>query len=783
MHLIQRLRIPLVVAATIVVALASWLLGGGASAPQQTAGTALPASARPAAATYVGGQVCAGCHAKEAEAWRGSHHDLAMQPATAATVLGDFGGARFSHRGVTSRFFKRGDTFYVHTEGPDGKPADFAIKYVFGVTPLQQYLVEFPGGRLQALSIAWDSRPRAAGGQRWFHVFPHEKIAHTDPMHWTGIYQNWNLQCAECHSTGLRKGYEVTSDSYRTTWSELNVSCEACHGPGSRHAEWAKTAGEPYRAEDDKGFAYPTASRWREAWRFPEAGARYARRDRPADPAVSNTCAACHARRSTLADRDQPGAPLADTHHLAPLTAPNYHADGQQREEVYIWGSFLQSKMHQQGVTCMDCHDPHTAKPRVAGNALCTRCHDATAFDSPQHHFHKTGAAGAQCVACHMPTTTYMVVDARRDHSLRVPRPDLAQSLGVPDACTQCHADKKPAWAAAALDRWLGKDWRLRPSIGPALHAGETLGAKAVPGLLELAQSGAQPPLVRATAAQMLVPHMRPALWATAQELLKDADPEVRIAALGMIEPADPANRVQAAGPLLADPVRGVRIEAARVLAGIPEAQLPDERREAYRRALREYVEAQQQNADWPMANVNLGNLYLRLGRFDEAVAAYRHALKLDPLFVSAWVNLADAWRARGQEGAVEATLREGLAKLPRSPDLLHALGLSMVRQGDRSAALKSLGEAARLAPDRSRYAYVWAVALHAAGRSGEAVAALRAADRRHPYDVAILRALVSIERERGETRAELADVRKLAEALPDDPRVKAMVDELSRGR
>jgi Flp pilus assembly protein TadD len=288
---------------------------------------------------------------------------------------------------------------------------------------------------------------------------------------------------------------------------------------------------------------------------------------------------------------------------------------------------------------------------------------------------------------------------------------------------------------------------------------------------------------VRATAAQLLVPHMRPALWATAQKLLEDADPEVRIAALQMIEPVDPANRVQAASPLLADPVRGVRIEAARVLAGIPEAQLPDERREAYRRALREYIEVQQQDADWPTANANLGNLYLRLGRFDEAVTAYRRALKLDPQLVSAWVNLADAWRVQGHEKEAEATLRQGLARLPRSPDLLHALGLAQVRKGDRTAALKSLAEAARLAPDRSRYAYVWAVALHSAGRSDEAVAALRAADRRHPYDVAILRALVSIQRETGDTRAALGDARKLVEALPDDPRVKAMVDELSRAR
>jgi tetratricopeptide (TPR) repeat protein len=382
-----------------------------------------------------------------------------------------------------------------------------------------------------------------------------------------------------------------------------------------------------------------------------------------------------------------------------------------------------------------------------------------------------------------MPTTSYMVIDARRDHSLRVPRPDLAQTLGSPDACTQCHAGKKPSWAAAALDRWYGKGWRQRPSIGPSLHAATTQGAKAVPGLLALAQSGAQPPLVRATAAQMLAPHMRPALLATARELLQDADPEVRIAALAMIEAADPASRVQGAAPLLGDRLRGVRIEAARVLAGTPAERLPEGRREAYRRALAEYIEVQRQDADWPAANTNLGNLYLRLGRFDEAVAAYRKALKLDPLFASAWVNLADAWRAQGHEKQVEATLREGLAQLPRSADLLHALGLAQVRKGDKAAALKSLEEAARLAPERPRYAYVWAVALHSAGRPGEALAALREADRRHPYDPTLLGALVAMEREAGDARAALGHARKLAEALPDDPRVQALVAELSRGR
>ena len=501
-------------------------------------------------ATYVGAKVCKTCHEGEFKAWSGSHHDLAMQEATAATVLGNFADARFRHLGVESSFFKRGDKFMVRTDGPDGKLTDYEIAYTFGVYPLQQYLIAFPGGRYQALSIAWDARAKDQGGQRWFHLQPGEKVDHTDPLHWTGRYQNWALQCAECHSTDLKKGYDAASDTYRTTYSEINVACEACHGQGSRHVDWAREAKAPYAAHGDKGLP-ALATRWNEAWKFPTSDARFAVREKPADPAGMNTCAACHARRSTLSEARKAGAPLEDSHRLAMLTAPNYHADGQQREEVYVWASFLQSKMHQNGVTCMDCHEPHSLKLRAEGNALCTRCHNAAEFDAPKHHRHLSGGKGAQCVTCHMPTQNYMVIHARQDHSLRVPRPDLSQSLGSPNACTQCHTDKKPAWAASAMDKWYGKAWRERPHYGTTLHAGETRGALALPGLLELAASPTAPAIVRATAATLAQPYANPGTLLAARALLQDADPSVRIAALDLLTPLDVPNRVAGAAPLL----------------------------------------------------------------------------------------------------------------------------------------------------------------------------------------------------------------------------------------
>ena len=191
--------------------------------------------------TFVGAQACAGCHAAEFDAWKGSHHALAMQKATEAAVLGDFVGAQLKHFGVTTRFFRDGDKFMARTDGPDGELHEYPIAYTFGVYPLQQYLIAFPGGRLQALGIAWDSRSKDDGGQHWFHLYPDQNLKPGDPLHWTGRDQTWNYQCADCHSTNLQKNYDLATNTYATGWTDIDVACEACHGPGSRHVAWAKT--------------------------------------------------------------------------------------------------------------------------------------------------------------------------------------------------------------------------------------------------------------------------------------------------------------------------------------------------------------------------------------------------------------------------------------------------------------------------------------------------------------------------------------------------------------
>ncbi len=384
-----------------------------------------------------------------------------MQHATEQTVLGNFNDATYSFQGVQSSFFRRDGRYFIRTDGPDGQLADFEVKYTFGVAPLQQYLVELPGGRLQAVSVTWDARPREQGGQRWFRQYPNEKIDHTDELHWTRRAQNWNFMCADCHSTQVSKGYDAADDSFKTTTPKSRSVAKRATGPAPHTSN-----GPGARAADaGKGLTVQLDERRGVTWGRNAATGQPVRSKPRTTEREIEVCAQCHARRAQIAEGYQPGRPFMD-HYLPSLLVPGlYHADGQQQDEVFIWGSWLQSRMHAAGVTCSDCHDPHTQKLRAPGNTVCAQCHDASKYDASTHHRHQQGAAGAQCANCHMPQNTYMVVDPRRDHSMRVPRPDESVALGVPNACNACHTDRDAKWAAAIGARLARPRCRRLPDV------------------------------------------------------------------------------------------------------------------------------------------------------------------------------------------------------------------------------------------------------------------------------------------------------------------------------
>lgn len=671
-----------------------------------------------------------------------------MQAATAQTVLGNFDNARFTYAGVTSSFFRRGDKFIVKTDGPDGKLHEYEVRYTFGVEPLQQYLIELPGGRVQALSIAWDVR-----NKKWFHLYPKERITHTDELHWTAGSQNWNFMCADCHSTAVRKNYDEKTKRFHTEWSEVSVGCEACHGPGAAHIAWAN--GKPAKttpANDyDKGLSVRLDERRGIEWKLdPSTGTPSRSKPRDTEHEIQ-VCAQCHARRGQIAEGYSAGKPFLDYYLPALLGSPNYYVDGQQREEVYDWGSFLQSKMYARGVTCSDCHEPHSGKMLAEGNSLCTRCHAAAKYDAPSHHHHPAGSKGAQCTACHMPTATYMSIDPRHDHSLRVPRPDLSVDLGVPNACNSCHSERDTHWAAAQVKAWYGRNAEGFQNFAGAFHAADVGAVAARQRLRTIAGDTATPAIARGTALAAINTAAGRASRDAVASGLRDADPLVRLGALRALAHAPPELRAQLAPPLLSDPLRAIRIEAVGVLAAVPASQMNSEQRAAFDRAAREYIDTQRYNADRAEAHVNLGSFYAQRGEPVKAEQELTTAIELNPSFVPAYVNLADVYRMLGREADAERTLRQGLKRAPNSGILHHTLGLSLVRSKNADTALTELARAAKLEPGNARFAYVYAVALYSSGRAPQAIALLTKANAAHPDDTDILQALAGWYRERGE--------------------------------
>ncbi len=727
----------------------------------------------PLSAQYVGRKACADCHKIQYDLFQGSDHDMAMDLATAETVLGDFENTFFVHLGIPSRFFKQGERFFVNTEGPNGEFQDFEIKYVFGVRPLQQYLIEFPGGAYQCLPLCWDTRPEVQGGQRWFHIYDQERIAPEDILFWTRITQNWNYMCAECHSTNLNKGFDRFSKEYATQWSEIDVSCEACHGPGREHVRWAEAADRGQQTETSGylGLALRLKETDGGTWVFKDSEKGTAERSMPRRAqTVVETCARCHARRTSIRAEYIHGRSFMDTHWPSVLEEQLYYPDGQILDEVYVYGSFLQSKMYNAGVSCRDCHEPHSGRVFVQGNALCFRCHSVEKFGGASHHFHKENSTGALCVECHMRERTYMVIDPRRDHSMRVPRPDLSDRLETPDACILCHdhKDKSNQWAAAYAQKWYGELQDEGPHYGEVFFAGRRSYPEARDGLLQLAQDPQNPPMVRATAFHLLPRYPYPQTLEAFKKAVYDNDPLIRMTAVQGFEIVDTDERYPYVKHLLRDPIRLVRVRTAFLLAGVNRNILSSSELQALENAIQEYRQVQYYNADHPTAHLNLGVLATLEGDPLGAEAEYRRAIAIEPRLPFTYINLADLYRAQNRDEDGEKMLREALDLNPEAADIHHALGLLYVRQKKVTQALSALHKAAELAPDNARFSYVYGVGLNSQGRSGEALNVLEKALAQHPFDRDLLYALATMNRDLNRFDKALVYTARLLKLFPE---------------
>jgi predicted CXXCH cytochrome family protein len=731
-----------------------------------------PASAKSPGPVFTGGRACIECHQKEYRLWKGSDHDKAMSIATDSTVLGDFNNATFTYNGKTSKFYRRSGRFFVFTEGPKGEMREFTVAYTFGVRPLQQYLIPFENGRYQCLPIAWNTHEK-----KWFQmagmVYKPEDLKPDNWLYWTNQAQNWNSMCAECHSTNLQKNFDITTKTYHTTWNDINVNCEACHGPGSAHIEWARLPELARPRDNNAGLVAKTS--------------------RVTSRQYVESCAPCHSRRSSLGNNDHAYSDFLSYAIPQLPVRPHYNIDGQFLEEDYEYGSFTQSKMYMKDVRCGDCHDPHSLKRKFEGNALCTQCHRADEYDTYDHHMHKyKGAAGssfvnklgqklgpgdgALCRDCHMPGRYYMGVDKRFDHSFRIPRPDLSLKLSTPNACINCHDDKTDQWAVQNVNKWYGE--KKKPHYGSVLAEAYAGKAGADSGLLRIINSNLYPEIIRAAAIGYLSAYPTEKARESARKALNDPDPLLRYTAAENYMPADSVSLMGSLAPLLGDPVKSVRSEAAYRLASFRKNAFNEIQYRLFRKALDEYKTSQEYVADFPAGRYNLGNYYSRENDMPKAEENYREAISIDNLFYPAKINLAILYYREGKTEAAEALFRDLVANHSEVSDGYYYLALLYGEQNKFREAIVLLETASTKANPNPRIFYNLGLLYQQTGQDEKCEITLLKGLRTDPCNYDFLYALFALQMKQDNRAKAALYIGKLRTCFPNEKQVQDLYND-----
>ncbi|QJR80707.1 tetratricopeptide repeat protein [Alteromonas pelagimontana] len=710
---------------------------------------------------FVGQQQCSGCHSQQHEAWQQSDHHQSMLPATKAAIKGNFDNVTFSAGLRTSRFFVDEGRYFIEITQQDKKPETYPVRYTFGFFPLQQYLLQAEKGRLQAFDVAWDSRPAEQGGQRWFQLQT-EAVTNPDhPFHWKGYYQNWNSRCASCHSTNLTKGFDPQTLSFNTQFSDVNVACETCHGPGNTHVELVNSGS--YTKVKTGLLPLPEQVDFVFNGKDPIA--------RPASPPTDSslaleTCGACHSRRAELAEPKNT-VPYHQQFQLSEVEEPLYFSDGQIRDEVFVLGSFLQSKMAQQGVTCTHCHDAHTGKTLLPGAQVCATCHQADVFAAPTH---TNGHKDADCLSCHMPEQMFMKVDARRDH--RFHRPS-AKSENSDSPCRVCHAEESDGWFKKALEEWPKREGAAEDTYGNWANINQQLAqfnAEAISAANRLLLTGELPGLLQVALLDKMAPMQNPKFLQLIQQALSSDDPILRRAVAENLDAVAESARAGFVEKLAQDPAASVRIALANSLLAMP-AQA---REFSITEAIFAELEASLKSSlDHPGPNLGMAQLSLYQGDNESAESFYERALAIDSSHTPTLLNYAEYWRQNGAEKNATALLKRALEYDPDDASVQFAYGLALVRGKQLAQALTYLQQAQESQQSTPRFGFVYAVALWQKNRQDQAISVLQTTNGRWPgqYDIQITWAKYAYQH--GDSAAVRHALTALKDNYADDPVVK----------
>jgi len=674
-----------------------------------------------------------------------------MEVPNDSTVLGDFNNATYSADGITSRFFKKGKRFFINTQGEDGQYHDYEIKYTFGYFPLQQYLIEFDRGRMQVTRQSWDSRDN-----KWFHQYAGQKIPPNDWLHWTGNAQNWNTMCGECHTTNYQKNFNFETDSYQTTYSQITVSCETCHGPAKRHIDYIN--GEYKDGDKTPGSFLLTAKNSTQAQEI-------------------QSCFPCHARKGNISSKMLNSGEIMDDYIPEIPSTEYYHADGQVNDEDYTYASFLQSVMYHRDVKCSNCHNSHTGKLIIAGNGVCNQCHYKKNYDSPEHTFHAVGTDGAMCKNCHMPSKYYMGNDLRHDHIFRSPRPDLSIKSGTPNACNDCHNDKPAQWAADAVVRWYGAN---RPyHFAEDLIPGSKMDAQSQAHLIRILSDTATPSIIKATAVHYIGNiNDNNSLQAILSQL-SHKDAQVRYRSVIALTNFPPLQWQASLVPMLEDKVRAVRIAAANLLLSSNNPQYLGQFGEPYVKAAAELSDYVLYQADFASGNVMAADYFLKLKNYDRAETYYLRGLQKDSAMNYARLNLSTLYNIVGRNPDALKVLQDALKTDPKNDRIYFNLALLFNEMNQPVEVEKNLKKAIELKTQNPRVYYNFGVLLQQRQLPREAEKQYLAGLRIAATDVDINYALCVLYLQENQPQKAIQYAQVLKQHYPTDQRFVPLYQQL----
>lgn len=695
--------------------------------------TRLPSANGQSIYTETHSQQCWECHQDIYDSWKQSDHGMANRLFSKSEWQQAFDPTRyFTLHGEVSTFSMQNGKATIETLGAEGENADFHPEMVLAHRPMVQFLIPFENGRWQTTELAWD-----VNANEWFNVYGDQQRRPEEWGHWSQRGMNWNAQCAICHVSHYEKNYDPIRDAYASRWSEMGINCQQCHGEMPVH------------------LAHP------EDALVPE--------ETVSMDAYYESCYSCHSRREDLTGQFRIGHEFLDHHRLQlPVSDGLYFPDGQIRDEVFVTGSFWMSKMHHQGVRCLDCHDPHSLELKlpVETNALCMRCHQspgvdgATVIDPLTHSHHAADSKGNRCVECHMPERTYMERDLRRDHGFHTPDPILARELGVPNTCMNCHDQEGEgeAWVEEAFVEWYGDSEFLEQKRHHArtVQRGYDRDSSVKPDMLALLEQETSP-VWRAAFATMIL-EMQP----TRDELerllpfLEDPSPLVRAAVVqgaGGVPGMDTLIR-----PALEDESRLVRLDAAWQLRD----QLPVDG--SMRNELEHYM---RYVSDQPGGALRMAHDHADRGEEDPALMWMQRVVQWDPTSADAWMNYGlmlhrfeqphDAIEAFeqayqldstsvipltyqamliGEQDDLQATQEAWERVIAVDPDYGRAwynLGLLFAQQGDRQTAITYLDQGMSVSPDDPDIPYAKITLLMQAGDVDAARRTIERLLRSHP--------------------------------------------------